>query len=173
MPYTYPIHSSPVPHTSIVVTITPSHSFNIHTCNTNKQYNHRSNFNHRIGLGYHNNLIDRPKTTRSLEHKPSSKSERYLIILQVNINGIKNKLEELELLIYDTHANIIIIQESKLTPKANTPKVHNFTTVRTDRLHNVGMGSLYSLETTLHSLPQTYIRPLILQPRTANGQGTH
>ena len=37
-------------------------------------------------------------------HRPRSKSERNLIILQVNINGIKNKLEELKLLIHDTHA---------------------------------------------------------------------
>ena len=35
-------------------------------------------------------------------------------------------------------ADIITIQETKLTPKANTPKVHNFTTVHADRLHKVG-----------------------------------
>ena len=63
-----------------------------------------------------------------------------LIILQININRIKNKLEELKLLIHDTHAYIITIQEIKLTPKANTPKVHNFTTVRADRLHKAGGG---------------------------------
>ena len=67
-------------------------------------------------------------------HIPSSKSEKNLIILQVNINGIKNKLEELKLLNHDTHAHIITIQETKLTPKANTPKVHIFTTERADRL---------------------------------------
>ena len=61
-------------------------------------------------------------------------------MLQVNINGIKNKLLELKLLIHDTHAYIITIQEIKLTHKANTPKVHNFTTVRADRLHNAGGG---------------------------------
>ena len=32
------------------------------------------------------------------------------------------------------------IQETKRTPKANTPKVHKFTTVRTDRLHKAGGG---------------------------------
>ena len=45
-----------------------------------------------------------------------------LITMQVNINGIKNKLEELKLLIHDTHADIITIQETKLTPKAKHPK---------------------------------------------------
>ena len=33
-----------------------------------------------------------------------------------SINGIKNKLEELKLLINDAHAAIITIQETKLTP---------------------------------------------------------
>ena len=37
-------------------------------------------------------------------------------------------------------AHIIIIMETKLTPKANTPKVHYFTTVRTDLLHKAGGG---------------------------------
>ena len=60
------------------------------------------------------------------------KRERNLTILHVNINRIKNKLEELKLLIHDTPADIITIKETKLTPKANTPKVHNFTTVRAD-----------------------------------------
>ena len=63
-----------------------------------------------------------------------------LIILQVNINGLRNKLEEHKLLIHDTHADIITIQETKLTPKAKTPKIHNFTSVRTDRLHKAGGG---------------------------------
>ena len=69
-------------------------------------------------------------------HRPSSKSERNLIIMQVNIN----KLEELKLLIQDTHAVIITIQETKLTPKVKTPKVHNFTTVRNNMLHKAGGG---------------------------------
>ena len=51
-----------------------------------------------------------------------------------------NKLEELKLLIHDTHADIITIQEIKLTPKTKTPKIHNFTAVRTDRLHKAGGG---------------------------------
>ena len=85
---------------------------------------------------------NRPKTTTDTTqgHRPSSKTERNLIILKVNINGIQNKLEELKLLIHDTHADIITIQETKFTPKANTPNVHNFTTERADRLHNAGGG---------------------------------
>ena len=48
------------------------------------------------------------------------------------MDGVGNKVYELMLLIHDTHADIITIQETKLTPKAKTPKVHNFTTVLTD-----------------------------------------
>ena len=45
---------------------------------------------------------------------------------------LKNKLDEIKLRIHDTHADISTIQETKLTPKVKTPKVHNFTTVRND-----------------------------------------
>ena len=78
-------------------------------------------------------------TTDSTQgHRSSSRSMRNPIIMQVNINRIKNKLEELRLRIHDTHVRYLKLQETKLTPKANTPKVHNFTTVRTDRLHTAG-----------------------------------
>ena len=78
---------------------------------------------HRVPRQSHRQTKDDYMTTDTPQgHIPSSKSEINLIILQVNINGIKNKLEELKLLILDTHADIITIQETKLTPKAKTPK---------------------------------------------------
>ena len=87
----------------------------------------------------HKQTKDYHRTTNTTQtHLPSS--DRNLIILQVNINGLRNKLEELKLLIHDTHADIIPIQETKFTPKAKTPKIHNFTAVRTDRLHKSGGG---------------------------------
>ena len=100
---------------------------------------HKQQYTHHIHIGYHDNLTDRPKTTTcpQTHTRTSSKSERKFIILQVNINGIKIKLEEL---IYDTHAYIITIQETNITHKANTPKVHNFTTVSAGRLHKAGGG---------------------------------
>ena len=69
-----------------------------------------------------------------------SNSERNLIILQININGINYKLEELKTLIKNTHADIITIQETKLTSKSNPPKVPTYTTVRADRPHKSGGG---------------------------------
>ena len=58
-----------------------------HTYMQHKQYTHHSHHTH---IGYEDNLTDRSRTTTWLQ-RPSSKSERNLIILQVNINGIKNK----------------------------------------------------------------------------------
>ena len=98
-------------------------------------------------------------------HRSSSKSERNLIILQVNINGFKNKLEGLKLLIHDTYTDIITIQETKLTPKAKTPKVHNFTTVRTDRLHKAG-GGIITLISDNITLTTTDIHSTIIAHNT-------
>ena len=89
-------------------------------------------------------------------HRPSNKSERNLIKLHVNIHGIKNKLEEFKLLIHDTHADIITIQETKLTPKANTPKVQYFTTVRVDSLHKAGGGLITFTITDIPSTINTH-----------------
>ena len=94
---------------------------------------------HRVPRQPHRQTKDYHRTTNTTQaHRPSSKSERNLIILQVNINGLRNKLEELKVLIHDTYTDTI--QETKLTPKAKTPKIHNFTAVRTDRLHKAGGG---------------------------------
>ena len=59
------------------------------------------------------------------------------------------------MLIHDTHANIITIQETKLTPKANTPKVHNFTTECADRLHKAGGGFITFTTTDIPSIHTT------------------
>ena len=55
--------------------------------------------------------------------------------------------------------HIITIQETKIIPKSNIPKVHNFTTVRADMLHKAGSGHITLIEATLRSLQQTYLRP--------------
>ena len=88
-------------------------------------------------------------------HKPSSNNERNLIILQVNINGINNKLAELKTLIKNTHADIITIQETKLTSKSNTPKVPvpTYTTVRADRPHKSGGGLITLIRDSITFTP--------------------
>ena len=85
--------------------------------------------------------------------KPSSNNERNLIILQVNINGINNKLEELKTLIKNTYADIITIQETKLTSKSNTPKVPTYTTVRANRPHKSGGGLIMLIRDNITFTP--------------------
>ena len=122
------------------------HTFTAHTHATQttvhaSQSPQQPHARHSVLRQPHKQTKDYHRTTNTTQtHRPSSKSEINLIILQVNINGLRNKLEELKLLIHDTHADIITIQETKLTPKAKTPKIHNFTSVRTDRLHKAGGG---------------------------------
>ena len=69
-----------------------------------QQYMHHSHCNtHTIGyhdnrtdnIWYHDDLTDRPMTIHTTQaHIPSSKSEINIIILQVNINRLKYKLED-------------------------------------------------------------------------------
>ena len=162
------------PHISIAVTLVPSHLAYTHVTQTTVHASHSQQPAHPHWVPRQpprQTKDDHITTDTTQGHRPSNKSERTLIVLQVNINGIFKILEELKLLIHDTHADVITIHETKLSPKANTPNVHNFTTVRTYSLHKAGVGSLHSLDTTLHYLQQTYFRPLILTIQ--NGQGTH
>ena len=154
MPCTY--HN----HTSTAVTIAPSHSLSIHTCNTNNSTHITVTATTASTWGTtttsqtdQRRPHDYRPTTRT---QPSSRSERNLIILQININGIKNKLKEFKLLSHNKHADIITIQETKLTPKANTPKVHKFTTVCVDRLHKAGSGLLTFITTDIPSTINTH-----------------
>ena len=131
-----------VPLTHALTVTTPAlpspshpHTLTVHTHATQttvyaSQSPQQPHAHHRVLRQPHKQTKDYHRTTNTTQtHRPSSKSEINLIILQANINGLRNKLEELTLLIHDTHADIVTIQEIKLTPKANTPKVHNFTTV--------------------------------------------
>ena len=104
---------------------------------------------------------DHMTTDTTQAHIPRSKSEIYLIILQININGIKDKLEKLKLLIHDTHADIITIQETKLSLKQKLPMYITSLPCALIGFKMQGVDLLHSLETTLHSLQQTYLRPLI------------
>ena len=100
MPSTHHIHTSPVPTPAL-----PRHP------------------PHRIPRQPHRQTKDDHMTTHTTQaHRPSIKSGRHLIILQVNINGNEYKLEEIKLLIHNTHADITTIQETKLTLKQNFPQ---------------------------------------------------
>ena len=54
-------------------------------------------------------------------------------VLQLNANGVENKLTELGVLLERNKVKVAVIQESKLLAKFKNPCIRNYTTVRTDR----------------------------------------
>src|SRR6188768_1364454 len=83
--------------------------------------------------------------------KPINPSNRYrnstkfnenithLKILQINVNGISNKILELQQLTTDEKLDIIAVQESKLTSKSKKdPYIQKFSPIRKDREENKG-----------------------------------
>ena len=64
-------------------------------------------------------------------------------VLQLNPNGIGNKLRELGVVMETNKVKVAVIQESKLTPKFKNPCIQNYTTVRKDRPHGHGAELLF------------------------------
>ena len=56
-----------------------------------------------------------------------------LTILQWNADGINPKIPELSKRAQDVEADILVIQETKLTPTSRTPNIKGYVSVRTDR----------------------------------------
>ena len=84
-PYT---HTSPVPHTSISITLGLLHSISIHTCNTNNSASQSQQLPHpnRVPRQPHRLTNDDHMTTDTTQaHRPNSKTAINLIILQVKI----------------------------------------------------------------------------------------
>ena len=79
-----------------------------------------------------NNTKHRQITTQPLTDNNQPK-DKNIVILQININGIRNKIEELKNIVHNTQPDIVTIQETKLTQKAKTPKIPHYTTIRTDK----------------------------------------
>ena len=70
---------------------------------------------------------------------PNQKKTR-LNILQININGLSSKIDQLRLLTKDEDIDIIAVQETKLKTNSKTPNIPDFTPIRTDRTHSGGGG---------------------------------
>ena len=58
----------------------------------------------------------RQNTTQPLTDNDQPK-DKNIVIVQININGIRNKIEELRKLVHSNQPDIITIQETKLTQK--------------------------------------------------------
>ena len=107
---------------------------------------------HRVLRQPHKQTKDYHRTTNTTQtHRPSSKSERNLIILQVNINRLRNK--------HMQTSSQFRKPSSPLKPKHQKYLTsHQCAPIACTRQE---VGSLHSLETTSHSLQQTYLRLLI------------
>ena len=85
VPTTCPALTTTTPHPSSIPALPSTRTVTLSQHTHMQHYTHHSHSNHRIHIGY-DNLTGKPKD----DHRPNSKSERNLIILQININGIKN-----------------------------------------------------------------------------------
>ena len=80
-----------------------------------------------------------PRPTRSLTPPTKQISDDSTFnVLQVNANGIGNKLTELEVVLERNNVKVAVIQESKLSSKSKNPCIQNYITVRKDRSHGQG-----------------------------------
>ena len=69
-------------------------------------------------------------------------NKKLLTLLQLNINSITNKHEELKLLVTELQPDIITIQETKLKKHNKTPQIPTYSAIRTDRANGKGGGLL-------------------------------
>ena len=130
------IHPKPGPQTHICVCdiclkLITKHQISI-LCKYKKHWMHLKrfqNYNKRLpqlkGYTLHSTFNHRTQTNIT-----SPKS--FLKVLQLNANGICNKTDKIQLLIKNTQADVITIQESKLNQSHKTPNLSYFTPIRTD-----------------------------------------
>ena len=113
------------------------------------------------------------------KQKTSKTKHKEITILQLNANGIRSTVEELKHLLLTTQPDVVAVQESKLNPASRTPKIPNYTAIRTDRKHKQGgrlityittiSSSLYNRTTwkTIHALNSDHL-PILLTIQTDN-----
>ena len=90
-------------------------------------------------------LTTQTTTLNSTTHSHATTShpnKKLLTLLQLNINSITNKYEELKLLVTELQPDIITIQETKLKKHNKTPQIPTYSAIRTDRANGKGGGLL-------------------------------
>ena len=90
-------------------------------------------------------LTTQTTTLNSTTHSHATTShhnKKLLTLLQLNINSITNKHEELKLLVTELQPDIITIQETKLKKHNKTPQIPTYSAIRTDRANGKGGGLL-------------------------------
>ena len=90
-------------------------------------------------------LTTQTTTLNSTTHSHATTShhnKKLLTLLQLYINSITNKHEELKLLVTELQPDIITIQETKLKKQNKTPQIPTYSAIRTDRANGKGGGLL-------------------------------
>ena len=92
-------------------------------------------------------------------------------IIQLNINGIRNRITELALLTTTEKPKTMTIQETKLNPSLKTPDLLDYTAISKDRITVRGGGLItyvhHSLNFTSTNLPnQNQIETIITKIET-------
>ena len=95
-----------------------------------------------------------PPPTRSPAPTEQTSDDSTFNVLQLNANGIGNKLAELEVMLERNKVKVAVIQESTLSPKSKNPCIQNYTTVRKDCTHGQGGGNA-NLHSQIDNLLQT------------------
>lgn len=103
------------------------------------------------------NRLTNPLTSQST-HQSSVSSEPNINIMQLNCDGLRNKLPEILHVMEQNNIQIVAIQETKLSSNINI-NAHSFTVVREDREKDKGLAFLVhvSIKFRIVSLPP---RPL-------------
>ena len=108
-----------------------------------------------------------PPTLPKLQPPPiptQAVDENPFTIMQLNANGIGNKLTELGEFLKRHNVKVVVIQESKLSSNSKTPSIQNFTTVRKDRRQCQGGGLLTLIHKSINfsrklESPETLVEP--------------
>ena len=158
MPCTHHNHTSSIPHTSIAVTLTLSAYTHATQTTVHTSQSQQPLHPHSVARQPHRQTKDDHMTTdRPQEHIPSSRSEINLITLQVNINGIKTNSRSSNCL-FTTHMQILSQFRKPISPLKQThPKYITSPPYMSLGCIRREVGSLHSLETTLHYLQQTFV----------------
>ena len=97
--------------------------------------------------------IRQPPTSQQQRPNSAQKSKQTLRVIQININGLRSKIAELEELASRCEADVITVQETKLKASHKTPKLQQFTPIRQDRTHKEGGGLLTCVKNNITFTP--------------------
>ena len=116
-----------------------------------------------------------PHHLQPVLHRPNKCVDSTFNVLQLNANGIDNKLTELGVVLEKNKVKVAVIQESKFSSKFKNPCIRNYTTV--DRPHGHDEGFLIFIHRSItfskqpsspESLSDTHMEELTIKNDMGN-----